>query len=79
MTLSQQLGEYIRACFTGLWVESHEHEDALREMAQLCRDQDWRMMTWDIDQGLCVLGQSRDDDTGSDPLAAIRALGSGQR
>jgi len=37
MTLSQRLLEYVSACFTGLWIESHEHEDALREIAQMCR------------------------------------------
>jgi hypothetical protein len=41
MLLSQHLAEYISACFTGLWVQSHEHDDALAEIANLCRDQDW--------------------------------------
>ena len=31
MSLSQRLAEHVRACFTGLWIESHEHEDALAE------------------------------------------------
>jgi len=35
MSLSRQLTEYISACFTGLWLQSHEHEDALAETAQL--------------------------------------------
>jgi hypothetical protein len=39
MQLAQRLAEFISACFTGLRVESHEHEDALREIAQLCREQ----------------------------------------
>jgi len=39
MSLSHQLTEYISACFTGIWIESHEHDDALREIAQMCRDQ----------------------------------------
>ena len=51
MTLSQRLAEYVRACFTGLWIESHEHEDALAEIAQLCRAENWRLATWDIDRG----------------------------
>ena len=29
MRLADRLSELIRACFTGLWVESHEHDDAL--------------------------------------------------
>ena len=31
MQLSQQLAEYVRACFAGVWIESHEHEDAALE------------------------------------------------
>jgi len=73
MALTQRLGEYIRACFTGIWIESHEHPDALLAIAQLCQQEDWRLATWDIDQGLRVSGG--DVDVGSsDPLAAIRAV-----
>ena len=75
MNLAETLREYIQACFTGLWIESHEHEDALAEIAQLCRDEDWRLATWDIDAGLSVPGQAGDaEPSGSDPLAAIRAV-----
>ncbi|MGA2620120.1 MAG: AAA family ATPase [Thermoguttaceae bacterium] len=79
MQLAQRLAEYISACFTGLWIESHEHEDALREIAQLCREQNWRLATWDIEQGLQLPGQNNGqpaDAGGSDPLAAIRAINS---
>jgi len=31
MTLSETLSEYIRACFTGIWITSHEHDDAVSE------------------------------------------------
>lgn len=75
MTLSQSLGEYIRACFTGLWIESHEHEDALAEIARMCRAEDWRLAIWDIAQGLQLPGQAVSPDAGgSDPLAAIRSI-----
>ncbi|MEI8373286.1 MAG: AAA family ATPase [Planctomycetota bacterium] len=75
MSLTQRLTEYISACFTGLWIESHEHEDALREIAQLCREQNWRLATWDIEQGLQIPGQNKATDAGgSDPLAAIRSI-----
>jgi DNA replication protein DnaC len=59
MSLSQQLAEYISACFTGLRLQSHKHEDALREIAQTCRDQDWRLATWNVDQGLQIPGSDR--------------------
>ncbi len=75
MSLAQRLTEYISACFTGLWIESHEHDDALREIAELCREQNWRLATWDIEQGLKIPGQNNTADAGgSDPLAAIRSI-----
>ena len=43
MTLRERLSEYIRACFTGIWIESHEHQDAITEIAQLCRDEQWQV------------------------------------
>jgi hypothetical protein len=77
MLLSQQLTEYVSACFTGLWVQSHEHEDALAEIAQLCRQEEWRLAVWDIEQGLQIPGQAEDaasESGGADPLAAIRSI-----
>jgi len=77
MSLKQQLAEYISACFTGLWVQSHEHDDALTEIAQMCRDQEWRLAIWDVERGLHLPGQANGqtaDAGGNDPLAAIRSL-----
>ena len=75
MTFTDRLSEYVRACFTGLWIESHEHPDALVAIAQLCRQEDWRMATWDIEQGLKIPGAEVDAGA-SDPLAAIRSINS---
>ena len=77
MSLKQHLAEYISACFTGLWVQSHEHDDALAEIAQMCRDNDWRLAIWDVERGLYLPGQTggpTGDGGGNDPLAAIRSL-----
>jgi len=75
MTLTHRLTEYISACFTGLWITSHEHDDALSEIEQLCRDQNWKLATWDIASGLQIPGQNNPADAGgSDPLAAIRSI-----
>lgn len=78
MTLSERLSEYVSACFTGLWIQSHEHEEALLEIAALCRTENWRLAVWDIAQGLSFPGvpvESGLPTTGTDPLAAIRSLG----
>ncbi|MFO0821202.1 MAG: AAA family ATPase [Pirellulales bacterium] len=77
MSLAERLSELVRACFTGIWIESHEHEDALAEIGRLCREQSWRQVAWDVDQGLILSGPDRPVDTGTnDPLAAIRSLAS---
>ncbi len=75
MTLSERLSKLVRACFTGIWIESHEHQDAISEIARLCRDENWRLVTWDIEQGVVSTG-SGEPSTGQDPLAAIRSLSS---
>jgi hypothetical protein len=74
--LSETLREYIAACFTGLWVQSHEHADALTEIAGLCRNEDWQLATWDVDAGLSISSQPDETESagGNDPLAAIRAV-----
>jgi hypothetical protein len=69
------LTEYVSACFTGIWIESHEHKDALHEIAQMCRQRNWRLATWDIERGLQIPGSQRPAEAGgTDPLAAIRAV-----
>lgn len=72
MSLSQRLQEYIAAAFTGLWIHSYEHEDALAEIGRLCLECNWPLAVWDVDQGLQLNGQAA-ENTG-DPVAAIRAL-----
>ena len=74
MKINTRLSEYVRACFTGIWIESHEHQDALTEIAQLCRDEQWGLATWDIEAGLSVSGQTEQDASSNDPLTAIRAI-----
>ena len=73
MSLSERLSELVAACFTGIWIESYEHQDAVVEIAALCREQEWNLATWDIDQGMVITGSDTAVEAG-DPLAAIRAL-----
>jgi hypothetical protein len=79
MTLSERLSEFVRACFTGIWIQSFEHDDAVIEIARLCRQQRWSLVTWDIDRGLSIVGQNEQSATAvsaPDPLATIKALAS---
>src|SRR3982750_3725372 len=76
MSLSDRLAEMVRACSSALWIESHEHDDAVLEIKHLCRTQGWRLAVWDIERGLQVPGQETAGEAagGGDPLAAIRSL-----
>lgn len=75
MALSEHLDEYVRACFTAIWIETHEQHEATVAITQLCQRQHWQLATWNIDQGLSI-GGSTADQSASDPLAAIRSLNS---
>ena len=75
MQLTEQLTDYIRACFAGIWIESHEHDDAITEIARMCEQQNWLLATWDLDAGLSSPGSTNETSTGStDPVAAVRAI-----
>ena len=72
MTLSQRLAELVRAAFAGIWIQSFEHDDALAEIATLCRQEQWQLASWDVERGLSIGGKT--DAAATDPLAAIRSL-----
>ena len=74
MSLRNRLAEYVRACFTGIWIESQEHQDAIAEIAKLCREQSWKFAVWNIESGLSGSDQSTITAT-NDPLSAVRAAG----
>jgi len=74
MSLADELTQYIRACFSGLWIETHEPDEALAEIRSLCSTEDWRLATWDVELGLRVAGQAADEAfSAHDPLAAVRS------
>ena len=71
--LKEKLKELVSACFTGIWIESFEHQEAIREIAELCREEEWLNANWDVGSGLNIQGGEPVADA-TDPLAAIRAL-----
>jgi hypothetical protein len=74
MTLAERLRELVRAAFSGIYVQSFEHDDAVAEIARLCRQERWALATWDVDRGLSLAGQAAGAPAATDPLAAVRAL-----
>jgi hypothetical protein len=74
VNLQQRITEYVRACFTALWVQTLEPHDALTEIAATCHEQGWRLASWNIETGLSVAGEDNAATDGGDPLTAIRSL-----
>ena len=72
--LRQRMSELVRACFTGVWIKSYEPDDAIADLAQLCRTENWSLMTWDIAQGLKTSGDATTASENIDPIGAVKAL-----
>ena len=75
MTLRNRISELVAACFTGIWVESQEHSEAIAEIAGLCREEGWQLRVWNLDQGLTT-GSATETSAAADPLTALRTLNS---
>ena len=77
-SLTTRLTELVHACFTGLYIETLEPEEAVREISALARAASWRLGIWDCDAGLTFPGQDAAVPTATDtvdPLAVLRAAG----
>jgi hypothetical protein len=77
MNLTDQLTDHVHAAFSGLWVLTHEPDEAEREISQLARSKGWKLAAWDISQGLRfpTTPQNAVTDVGAgDPLAVLRAV-----
>ncbi|QDU82626.1 ATP-dependent zinc metalloprotease FtsH 4 [Polystyrenella longa] len=65
------LREYIDACFTGIWIETDEPDEAIQEVRQLSQTADWTLSVWDIANGF----EASDGSEAADPLAALDLFG----
>src|SRR6056297_2041362 len=74
MTLTERTRELVQACFSGIWIQSHEHTDAIDELAGLCRDEAWPIAVWDVDAGLRSATDRPLETAAADPLSAVRTL-----
>lgn len=77
MNLTDQITDYVNAAFTGLWVQTHEPDEAERELVQHAHRQKWKIAVWDIANGVRLPGNANpaiSEAGASDPLAPLRAL-----
>lgn len=76
-SLTSRLRELISAAFSAIWVQTAEPHEAVREITDLCRQEGWRIGTWNCDAGVQfpVEQITMPGVTDSqDPLAVIRAM-----
>jgi len=50
--LTNNLRNYIEVAFAGIWIETFEPDEAIKEIDTLCRNENWNYVVWDIEQGL---------------------------
>lgn len=67
MPLHRELANYVRAAFSGIYIQSQEPQEAIAEITQLCREQSWKCLTWDVLNGV-------NGAAAGDPLAAVRTI-----
>jgi len=70
--LKEKLSELICAAFSGIWIVTHEPEEAIREIHGLTKSREWQTTTWSIAEGFKCSGQAIDQS--HDPLSAARYL-----
>ncbi len=76
-SINDRLRELVQACFTGIWVQSQEHPDAIQAMSQLCHQEHWRLVAWNIDEGVRALTAQSEPVTLPEiirPLSVVRSL-----
>ena len=77
MKLTDQLTDYINAAFTGFWVQTHEADEAEREIVHHAHQKKWKIAVWDMATGLRLPGNGdrpTQETATTDPLAALHAL-----
>lgn len=59
MSLRDRIEESIGAGQAGIWIRSHEHTDALRDIADVCAEHKWELLIWDAVDGSVQPGHAR--------------------
>lgn len=78
--LQERMTEYVNACFTGIYVCTQEPDEALKEIAAIGGENNWGVLTFDMENGLAQYGREGDGNSGADQaLQRIRNAESNDR
>ena len=75
MSLIRELTDYINAAFTALWIQTHEPDEAERELVEQARTSGWMLAVWDLARGfrLPLTGDATVPEV-NDPVGVLRVL-----
>ena len=75
MSLIRELTDYIHAAFTGLWIQTHEPDEAERELVEQARTSGWTLAVWDLARGFRLpLAAEATVPEVHDPVGVLRVL-----
>ncbi|MCA9190687.1 MAG: AAA family ATPase [Planctomycetales bacterium] len=71
-SLASEVWELVRAGFSGIWIETHEAQEAINDIVELGIREQLNTLSWNLDTGL--RGSATNEL--SDPLSVVRLLSS---
>lgn len=72
-TLKTEIKRAVAAAYSGIWVNSYEQEDALREIVAACVEHCWQLLTWDPVHG-CRDSNGKSVGEDANPGSAMSSL-----
>jgi len=71
--MKKDLVEHINAAFSGIWIQTHQADEAEGEIRQAAKEQGWELATWDISNGIRS-GAGAKGVAAGDPLGGVKHL-----
>ena len=71
--MKMDLIEHVNAAFSGIWVQTHQADEAESELRQAGKDQSWELAVWDIANGIRS-GTGAKGVAAGDPLGGVKHL-----
>lgn len=74
MALKHEVRDLIDAAFSGIWVQTVEPDEAIRELGEAFKKLEYTWGTWDFVRGFALNGVPNLAQDTTDPIAAINAM-----
>jgi len=71
--MKKNLIEHINAAFSGIWIQTHQADEAEAEIRQAAKEQSWELAVWDIANGVRS-GTGAKGVAAGDPLGGVKHL-----